>query len=184
VIRVIRETHQPPPSLCERLVRAGGRNRLGEPNFRVVWGGSRLTWVGGRWTDHDANGNMTREVIELRRVPKYAAVDRWHIERWMPPEQYGSPEEWYERTTEVENGIGVPALGPYPSRGEYEHVFTLSGANDQFIPLTAAACDWVVSAIEWARRQPKSASQAAITGREAKREAEWEQRADDVLDEV
>jgi hypothetical protein len=68
-------------------------NLYGEPNFRVVWGGSRLAWIGGRWTDHDAHGNKTREAIELRRVPKYLPFERWHIERWMPPESYGSPEE-------------------------------------------------------------------------------------------
>jgi hypothetical protein len=184
VIEVIRETHEPPIDLCERLVHAGGKNRLGEPNFRVVWGGSRLTWVGGRWTDRDAHGNVVRESIELRRVPKYSPTDRWHIERWTPPESYGSPAQWYERTVEVEDGVSVPALGPYPSRGEYEHCFTLSGVSNEFIPLTAAACDWVVRAIEWARRQPRSASRAAIADREERQEHEWNQRVDEALDLV
>src|SRR5690348_592972 len=106
MIRVTRETHDPPTSLCERLIHAGGTNRLGEPNFRVVWGGSRLGWIGGRWVDRDANGNVLREAIELRQVPKYTPTDRWHIERWTPPEDYGSPQEWYARTVEVEDGEG------------------------------------------------------------------------------
>jgi hypothetical protein len=182
MIHVIRETHVPPESLCERLIQAGGTNRLGEPNFRVVWGGSRLTWIGGRWVDRDAHGNVVREVIELRQVPKYAPVDRWHIERWTPPESYGSPEEWYTRTTEVEDGIRLPALGPYPSRGEYEHCFTLSGMNSDFVQLTATASDWVVRAIEWARRQPKSIARGAITTREERRDYEWNQTVDDALD--
>lgn len=181
MIRVIRETHEAPEGLAKRLTAAGGTNRLGEPNFRVVWGGSRLTWVGGRWKDHDANGNVIREAIELRRVPKYA-TDRWHIERWTPPEHYGSPEEWYARTTETEDGVRLPALGPYPSRGEYEHCFTLSGADNEFIPLTATACDWVVKAIEWSRRQPRSAGRAALAAREARREREWNLRADGILE--
>ena len=120
-IRVTRETHDAPALIAERVARAGGTNRFGEPNFRVVWGGARLAWIGGRWTDRDAHGNTTRESVELRRVPKYLPEDRWHIERWMPPESYGSPEEWHRQTTEVEDGIRIAALGPYPSRGEYEH---------------------------------------------------------------
>jgi hypothetical protein len=184
VIRVTRETHEAPPGFSERLARAGGANRLGEPNFRVVWGGSRLTWIGGRWIDRDDHGNRVRETIELRRVPKYVPLERWHIERWTPPESYGSPEEWYSRTSEVEDGIRIPALGPYPSRGEYEHCFTLSGPRNEFLPLTGTACDWVVRAIEWARRQPGGSSRAALAAREARRDKDWNQRADEALSEL
>jgi hypothetical protein len=111
-IRVTRETHDTPAAIAERIARAGGTNRYGEPNFRVVWGGTRLTWIGGRWTDRDAHGNTTREAIELRRVPKYLPVDRWHIERWMPPEFYGSPEEW--RRADVGNRRRHPHPGARP----------------------------------------------------------------------
>jgi len=182
VITVTRETHETPRSLSERLVRAGGTNRLGEANFRAVWGGNRLTWIGGKWTDHDEHGNVVRETVELRHVPKYLPVNRWHIERWTPPESYGTPEQWYERTVETEDGFRIPALGPYPSRGEYEHCFTLSGTDGEFIPLTATACDWVVRAIEWARRQPRNAARNAILQRELRKETEWSGNADDILD--
>ena len=148
--------------MCERIARAGGRNRFGEANFRVVWGGSRLAWIGGRWTDRNAQGNVVRETIELRQAPKYIPTDRWHIERWMPQEAYGSPEEWFARTVEVEDGIRVAALGPYPSRGDYEHCFTLETSCGEFIPLSPAACDWIVRAVEWARRQPRRNRAAAI----------------------
>jgi len=115
VILVTRETHEAPASVQERVARAGGRNRFGEPNFRVVWGGSRLAWIGGRWTDRDAHGNITREIIELRHVPKYAATERWHIERWTPPESYGAPAQWYAQTTEIEDGSGGGMLNLQPS---------------------------------------------------------------------
>ncbi|HWZ54194.1 MAG TPA: hypothetical protein VNV84_05530 [Candidatus Acidoferrales bacterium] len=180
-IRVTRETHDAPALIAERVARAGGTNRFGEPNFRVVWGGARLAWIGGRWTDRDAHGNTTRESVELRRVPKYLPEDRWHIERWMPPESYGSPEEWHRQTTEVEDGIRIAALGPYPSRGEYEHCHTLENAAGEFMPLTAAACDWIVRAVEWARRQPRRELRTAITNREARREHEWDAAVDEVF---
>lgn len=183
-IRVVRETHEAPVSIQERVTIAGGQNRFGEPNFRIVWGGSRLAWIGGRWTDRDANGNIVRETVELRREPKYIPANRWHIERWMPPESYGSPDSWYEQTVEVENGIRVPALGPYPSREEYEHCFTLEGAQREFIPLTVAACDWIVRAIEWARRQPRHEARVAIGRRETRQARHWESTADDLLNEI
>ncbi len=184
VIQVTRETHEAPASAQQRLARAGGRNCYGEANFRVVWGGSRLTWIGGRWIDRDASDNIVREKVELRHVPKYIPHDRWHIERWMPPEFYGSPETWYAQTVEVEDGIRIPALGPYPSRGEYEHCFTLEHANGQFMPLDAAACDWIARAIEWSRRQPHQAKRHALAAREARREHRFDCAADEVLNEA
>ncbi len=184
MIRVLREVHEAPAPIQERVARAGGLNRFGEPNFRVVWGGSRLALVGGRWTDRDAHGNLIREIVELRRVPKYVPHDRWHIERWLPPESYGSPEAWRAQTIEIENGISIPALGPYPSRGDYEHCFTLMGANGEFIPLSPAACDWIVRAVEWARRQPRSLHRQAILARELRREQEFDRYAADILNDA
>jgi len=184
MIRVLREMHDPPASLTERVGRAGGFNRFGEPSFRVVWGWSRLGWIGGKWCDRDASGNIVREVIELRRVPKYLPHDRWHIERWLPPEAYGSRESWEQLSHEREDGIVVAALGPYPSRGEYEHCFTLAGPRGEFVPLDAATCDRVVRAIEWARRFPKSAARRAIAAREERLERGWNGRADALLDDA
>jgi hypothetical protein len=184
MIQVTREVHEAPTSVQERVSRAGGLNRLGEPNFRVVWGGSRLGWIGGRWVDRDANGNVIREAVELRRVPKYIPYDRWHVERWMAPELYGSPDSWRAQTMEIEDGVAVPALGPYPSRGEYEHCFTLNGPHGEFMPLTAAACDWIVRAVEWSRRQPSQAGRFALRERADRRERGIDAATDDVLDEA
>jgi hypothetical protein len=182
VIRVIRETHDAPSNIQALMARAGGLNRLDEPNFRLVWGGSRLGWVGGRWSDRDAHGNVTRECVELRQIPKYLPIDRWHVERWMAPEAYGSPENWWAQTTEVEDGIRVPALGPYPSRGEYEHCFTLQTPTGEFIPLTPGVCDGIVRAIEWARKQPPVVSYAALAARESRLARHWDRNVDEILE--
>jgi hypothetical protein len=184
MIQVVREIHQVPHAVQERVARAGGNNRYGEPNFRVVWGGSRLTWIGGRWTDHDASGNVIRQKFELRQVPKYVPVDRWHIERWIPPEFYGPYELWYARTTETNNGIGIPSLGPFPSRGEYEHCFTIQSAAREFLPLTPAACDHIVRAIEWSRGKTRGDCWEAIRAREARNARECDRVTDDVLSDV
>jgi hypothetical protein len=184
VIRVLRETHTAPASLRLRLARAGGLNHYGEPNFRVVWGWSRLTWIGGKWTDTDAHGNVTREVVELREAPKYFPFDRWHVERWMPPETYGSPQQWYAQTIEREDGISIPALGPYPRRGEYEHCFTLQGPRGEFVSLSPSACESIVRAVEFARVQPRGAHHAALIRRETHRERDWDAHADAVFDDA
>jgi hypothetical protein len=181
LIQVIRETHEAPASVQQRVANAGGLNRYNEPNFRVVWGGARLTWIGGRWIDRDANDNIIRETIELRRVPKYVPHNRWHIEGWTPPEFYGSPELWHAQTVEVEDGIRIPALGPYPTRGEYEHCFTLERANGEFMALDPAACDWIVGAIEWSRRQSWHAKRLAIAARESRREREFDCAVDELF---
>jgi len=170
LIHVTRETHETPAAIEERVTRAGGTNRYGEPQFRVVWGGARLAWIGGRWTDRDASGNMIREAVELRRVPKYLPVDR-------------SPDEWRAQTTEIDGGMRIAALGPYPSRGDYEHCFTLESTAGEFIPLTTAACDWIVRAVEWARQQPRSKVRGAVAAREARRTRDWDRHVDAVLDE-
>jgi hypothetical protein len=183
MIRVTRETHEAPEGIQERVARSGGWNLFGEANFRVVWGGSRLCWIGGRWVDHDDSGNLIREAIEMRLVPKYLPENRWHIERWMPAASYGTPDEWHELTTEVEDGVRVPSLGPYPARGDYEHCFTLSGALGEFLPLTGAACDWVVRAISWSNGQTRRLRREALDQREVERERRWDSKADDLLDD-
>jgi hypothetical protein len=181
MIRVLRESKEAPLQVQERVSRAGGANRFGEPNFRVMWGWNRLDWMGGKWTDRDAHGNVTREVIELRHVPKYVPHDRWHIERWMPPEIYGSPADWCSNTLEREDGILIPALGPYPARGEYEHCFTLQSPAGEFLALTPTVCDGVIHAIEWSRHRTPVERREAIGCREARLSKQWDLAAEKFL---
>jgi hypothetical protein len=183
-IIVLRETHETPDSVAHRLARAGGLNRFGEPNYRAVWGWNRLAWIGGKFEDRDEHGVLLRERIELREEPKYPAVNRWHIERWVPPEVYGSPRQWYSQTVERENGISIPALGPYPSRGEYEHCFTLEGPRGEFLQLTPTAAEHIARAIEWSRKFPRASRRAHLHDRERREDCHYEQWAYDVLDDA
>ena len=41
----------------------------------------------------------------------------------MPAGIYGTPEQWYLLTTETEDGMRSPALGPYPLRGGIRALF-------------------------------------------------------------
>jgi hypothetical protein len=185
MIKVLREIYDAPEAVAQLLKRAGGVNRFGEANYRAMWGWNRLAWIGGKFEEHDpATGSLLREVVELRQEPKYPAVDRWHIERWVPPEAYGSPRAWYAQTIERANGISIPALGPYPSRGDYEHCFTLEGPHGEFVQLTPAVAEHIARAIEFSRHAPRSRKRHAIDNREQREERAYDQWAYDVLDEA
>lgn len=185
MVSILREKHDTPESVAQRLKSAGGINRLGEANYRAVWGWNRLAWIGGKFEERDpATGSLLRKVVELRQEPKYAAVNRWHIERWVPPEVYGSPRAWYAQTIERENGISIPALGPYPSRGEYEHCFTLEGPRGEFVQLTPTIAEHIARAIEWSPKFPRSAKKRQLYDHEQRADRRYEKWAFDVLDDA
>jgi len=184
-IIVLRETHETPQTVAQRLEHAGGINRFGEANYRAVWGWNRLAWIGGKFEERDpATGSFLREVVELRQEPKYPAVNRWHIERWVPPETYGTPHAWYAQTVERANGISIPALGQYPSRGEYEHCFTLEGPHGEFVQLTPTVAERIARAIEFSRAHSRSSSRRSLCDREGREERAYENWAFDVLDDA
>lgn len=180
MVSVTRETHETPADVARVLRVAGGLNRYGEPNYRSVWGANRLDWIGGRWEDRDEHGVLTREVIEVRRVPKYPE-NRWHIERWMPPETYGPPALWALETMEAIDGQFVPALGPYPARGDYELVFTLETSTGGFVQLTPMIARAFVACLETSREQTPESVTEFKSKRVAKEEADYDGYADAVL---
>jgi len=183
-IRVVRETHDTPENVSQLLLLAGGINRFGEANYRAVWGWNRLAWLGGKFEDRDERGALLRERIELRQEPKYPAVNRWHIERWLAPETYGSPRTWYLQTTEHVGARSVPALGPYPWRGDYEHCFTLETPRGEFIQLTATIAEYVACAIERSRVSARSESRARLYSRESRDDRAYADWAYDLLDDA
>jgi len=184
MIQVLREPHDTPETVAHRLERAAGINRFGEANYRAVWGWNRLAWIGGKFEDRDEHGALLRERVELRQEPKYPAVNRWHIERWLPPETYGSPRAWYAQTIERANGISIPALGPYPSRGEYEHCFTLESPRGKFLQLTPTIAEHIARAIECSRSSPRAKSRSRLYDREQRAERTYDQWAFDVMDDA
>lgn len=184
MIEVLRETHDTPESVARRLHAAGGSNFFGEPNYRVIWGWNRLSWIGGKFEDRDAEGSLLREVVELRLEPKYPQVNRWHVERWVPPEAYGSPRLWHAQTVERVDGTSVPALGPFPARGEYEHCFTLQGPRGEFVQLTPTVAEHVARAVEFGRGRARASSRSSLYQREARADRAYEEWAYDLLDDA
>lgn len=181
VIRIGRETHETPPEVSDVLRLAGGINRFGEPNFRCVWGWSRLDWIGGKWEDRDEHGILIREVIQMRREPKYFPANRWHIERWLPPESYGSPSRWYAQTSERVGEESVAGLGPYPSRGDYEHCFCIESLTGQFIQLTPTIARYFARTIEYGRDFSTEMRRAAIHRTVEQQDRDYDHFADQIL---
>lgn len=76
---------------------------------------------------------------------------------------------------------GVPALGPYPSRGEYEHCMTLETPNGGFVQLTPTVVEYVARAIEFSRKHKPKKSK--LYAREAKNDEDYITWAMDRMDD-
>lgn len=113
-----------PVELHKLITDSGGRNPHGEPMYRLVWGWERKEWKGGARADGTAY---------LEYVPKYPKRERFHLEVWMSPDKYGNREQWAKDTHKFIDGQMVEVLGPYPSAGEYEHIWECSDVDGSFI---------------------------------------------------
>jgi hypothetical protein len=155
----IYERRQCPPEFVDRLVSLGGLNRFGEPNWRVVWGQSETEQVGGTWevpkpgTHFIVNpkGELveqqnTMEIAEMREVLKYEGQACWVLERWFPPENYGTEFQWYLENADPK-GSGLSILGRYPDEGYYETCQRLITGDGRAVELNDAVLDYYVPMI-------------------------------------
>lgn len=167
-----------PKELNRRLKRIGGVNVYGEPNYRVVWGWSRLAEIGGRFEVDDEGRKWSW--IGQKVEPKYgAALDNWHVEKWMPADSFGSPESWERNYTTRVDGVQVHLLGPYPSRGDYESIVTLPP-----ISLNASACDAVAALVDRSRSLSRADRKKVITSKLDAKDRDWDREADAILDDA
>lgn len=200
------EHHGCPSYAALRLLTVGGRNRFGEPNWRIVWGYDRIVKITGRWDIMEPakiigqpvrgpDGRLHQPIIaprlvqsklETREVPKYLPGNCWHLERWRPPEAYGTPEQWRERGLEVEGGITVDTAGEYPARGDWELVLPLTDdgtPQGKCVHLDAAYVELVVNLVQRSDDVTPSQRKAAIAQREFKRDLQYTECLRDILRE-
>ena len=108
LIQVIRTDRRCPPAYADFLVRIGGRNPFGEPNFRLIWGETATKKIWGQKT----NGYCGQH------VQLAYGVSGWILEEWKPPECMGvTPEQWYEQSWQPDAQLHI--LGDFPFRGYY-----------------------------------------------------------------
>lgn len=97
-----------PEGVEQALLDFGGLNPFGQPNYRIVWGWTRGDWFGGEW--------------RLKYIDKERHKERWHLEKWVPAESFGSPEQWYQSAIMDVHGTAVNVLGEFPGNGDYVRV--------------------------------------------------------------
>lgn len=154
------------------------------PQFRVVRGCDRFTWIGGKWNHFDASNNITGYHIGAERVLKHPELaDRYIFEIWLGPEM--TEREWEERFTQYIEGVTVQTLGPYPGNGEYELLKVVQGPKTKaFIPLTEAICDGLVNTAKLNRDVPAKHKVLAAQERREKEEAASKQKRIDMIENM
>lgn len=91
------------------------------PRYRVVWGPAEHTHLGQ----------------QKYLSPNGGILKCWILEKWMPPEFFGSKEEWNKERFFYDdiNTKWVDVKGEYPARGAYVMILPLT-ENGSFIPLS------------------------------------------------
>lgn len=92
MIEVLKTERKLPPEIEELILRSGGTNLYGEPNFKIVWGENYVTRTG---------------FGDMRLFP----IPAWVLLQWEPAEKWGNPESW-----------DYQVLGDFPHRGMYNPV--------------------------------------------------------------
>lgn len=187
-----REIHTPPREYQQRLTKAGGLNRHGEPNFRIVWGWSRKDWL------------YSLKTHSYHLAPRYIVKpNRWYIEQWFPSEHYGTPSTWASVQSDKEENYAksFSLCGPYPARGDYEMLLMLelphavgckqlttdeyfgclSCGGARFLQLSDFVIDHIVWLVERSRGLSARTRYNAVLEDAERQDAAWEADADDII---
>lgn len=195
-------TQDCPEHVARELKLAGGTNRFGEPNFRVVWGWNRIVPMTGEWqefehlqatltdklTGHQESRTFIRlkeSKIETRQVPKYLPANCWHLEKWCSPEEVGvSPEMWRQLGQEVIAGLTIDTAGEFPSRGEYELCYPIThdcSCSGKPLPLIADVVAEIVQKIQKGRDFSLQQRKTAIEQRLEREQEGFTRKAIDIM---
>jgi hypothetical protein len=143
-----------PRSLRARVKRYVGTNPHGKPLFRVVWAQNVLEQSFGSMR-HMPRVSVDSDLTDIEPerfesgefwTPKYSSPGLI-LERWGPPEVYGSKFFWEHEI--AEDGV-TRLMGEYPRHGGYFMV------NDDFIPEMRGFDFWAEEIQKELRRQANS----------------------------
>lgn len=168
-----------PAEISSLLLRVGGENRFGGPNFRLIWGQTETYRAGGAWA---GEGQPTfrgyRDLLVGFNEP------HWILQEWQPPEKYISPANWYAQN--LDQATGLQILGEFPYRGRYETVLPLvrrkmvnSRLVSEMIPLSPLVLEIAVMTIKLSQEISLLKRKAIMeTKREREKQAEIQNIAD------
>jgi hypothetical protein len=94
----------------DALTKAGGKNLMGQPNFKFAWSGQET---------YSISNGKTYEPFRI------CAEDCWLLMKWEPAEFWGTEEDWHINNWEPS---GLYTAGPYPREGRYRVVRNLKKA--------------------------------------------------------
>lgn len=136
-----------PDEFQQRIAVAGGQNRYGGPNFKLVWGQTETFRAGGEW---EGNGQSTYR--GYRDLLVGFGDPCWILVQWQAPEKYGTPELYY--MSNYDWPTGLQTLGEFPYKGRYEIVLSLKWThmlNNRLViehmPLTGLLIDHLIPII-------------------------------------
>lgn len=159
-----------PEEFQDRLDQAGGFNRYGESNFKIMWGQALFFRAGGTWEIETAPYTGYRW---LRLVDEPA----WVILMWVPPETESTPEAYYVANYDQDSGLQT--LGEYPYNGKYEivsvlrHTEIVNGKLEvHTMPLSSILVDLVIPTIIEAKDMSIIKRKAIYLERKAKEDEE------------
>lgn len=119
---------------AQGLADLGGYNYLGEPVFRMMWASAVRMETPGN------HGIYVEEPVPGMNQPC------WALQKWLPPEAYGTPELYEMLFKDEETGLML--TGPYPEFGRYETVILFKSAHfDEALKriiITTIPLDWDV----------------------------------------
>jgi len=189
--QVLREySVHPDPRFQARIDRKVGLNIFGEPLYRIVWGWGRLEWLAGLMSVYSDTGAYRGEQYGLFREPKYSylgtsTLDRWIVEKWIHPDMYGTKESWEEETQEVGGFHTTQALGPFPSRGDYELSFAVQDqVKGEFIQLSDGLVETIVSVAEQSRLIEDSKRKQALEEEQERKEKAFKNELEEMWDDA
>lgn len=116
-----------PAHFQHRLTQVGGKNRYGQPNFRLAWAQTETTRQGGEWSIESGEA-----FVGYHDVYRGDGLPHWMLMQWadagksieMPHLPAESDGRWYADNRCPKTGLSL--LGEYPYRGSYQIALPLT----------------------------------------------------------
>src|ERR1700677_3192223 len=190
------ERLQPPKHFQDRLTRAGGRNRYGQPFFRLAWAQTETTRQCGRW---EADGEW---YTGYRDVLMGDGLPHWMLLQWadagksiqMPTLSPEGDGVWYDANKCPVTGLSL--LGGYPYQGSYQIALPLRAKwfekdargnpimRLHAFPLSTQIIDMMVPIIKATREVSIKAKLMSMDEDKEKQETEYAKTVEDIYQDA
>ena len=180
------ERLQPPAYFQERITQVGGRNRYGQPNFRLAWAQTETTRQGGEW-ELEAG-----PFVGYRDCYKGDGLPHWMLLQWvdagksveMPQLLPESDVRFYAANKCPKTGLQL--LGEYPYHGSYQIALPLVAKwfengrlNIRAFPLATEIIEMMIPVIKASMAVSVEAKLKYIKEAKEKEDAEYARQVED-----